>query len=277
MTADVLTLQEAASRLKVHYMTAYRWVRSGELPAYKVGGRLRIRGQDLELFMRGRALDVALPSAERGRTAWSTHRRRLHALLRDGAASEAAALLRKVVADGASVGDVYVELIAPALHRIGEDWAAGHITVAEEHRASEVAKALVARLGEAFRRHGPARGTVATLTPPGEQHGLASTMVADVLRGSGFDVHHLGADVPVQELALFLQVVPCDALCISVTRTDLDPLLLGQLVATATRAGVGVVVGGQCVDAAGAAAAGAAHAPDLERLAQVVGALLDRR
>ena len=32
---DLITLQEAAERLSVHYMTAYRWVRRGELPAFK--------------------------------------------------------------------------------------------------------------------------------------------------------------------------------------------------------------------------------------------------
>ena len=39
---DLLTLQEAADELKVHYMTAYRWVRKGELEAFKAGGRLRV-------------------------------------------------------------------------------------------------------------------------------------------------------------------------------------------------------------------------------------------
>jgi len=32
-----MTLQEAAERLGVHYMTAYRYVRTGKLPAEKVG------------------------------------------------------------------------------------------------------------------------------------------------------------------------------------------------------------------------------------------------
>ena len=277
MSGDVLTLQEAASRLKVHYMTAYRWVRSGALPAFKAGGRLRVRDEDLERFMRTRSVDVALPSPGRSRTDWATHRRRLYGLLRAGESTEAAALTRKVVADGASVGDVYVELIAPALHRIGDDWAAGTLTVADEHRASEIAKALVARIGEAFRRHGPALGTVAILTPPGEQHGLATTMVADVLRGGGFDVHQLGPDVPVGELERFLQAVPCDAVCVSLTRTDLDPDAVQGVVATAAHAHARVVVGGQGADADHAACWGAGHVADLGTLPGALADLLTGR
>jgi MerR family transcriptional regulator, light-induced transcriptional regulator len=48
---ELLTLHEAADRLKVHYMTAYRWVRRGDLPAFKAGGRLRVRAGDLTRFV----------------------------------------------------------------------------------------------------------------------------------------------------------------------------------------------------------------------------------
>ena len=38
MTDGVLTLQEAADELGVHYMTAYRYVRLGVMEASKSGG-----------------------------------------------------------------------------------------------------------------------------------------------------------------------------------------------------------------------------------------------
>ncbi len=270
----MLTLQEAADQLKVHYMTAYRWVRSGQLPAAKTGGRIRIRERDLDDFIAARAVQVALPPDEAGRTDWETHRSRLHQLLRDGAGPDAAALARKVVADGASIGDVYVQLIAPALHRIGEDWAAGTITVAEEHRATEIAKAILSRFGDAFRRRGPSRGTVVTLTPPAEEHGLATTMLADFLRAGGFAVHQLGANVPLYDLRMFLLVVPTDVVCASVTRDDFDAAALGELVAVAADASARTVIGGQGVDAALVAGVGATYVDDLTALADVVARLL---
>ena len=39
MTEQTLTLAEAANHLGVHYMTAYRYVRTGQLPARKAGDR----------------------------------------------------------------------------------------------------------------------------------------------------------------------------------------------------------------------------------------------
>ena len=261
---ELLTLQEAADRLKVHYMTAYRWVRRGDLQAFKAGGRLRVRLDDVEGFVRRRRVDVALPHPT-GRTTWPVHVERLFGLLLDGRAMEAGGLVRKVVADGAPAGDVYLNLVTPALYRVGDAWAAGKISVAQEHRASEICSAVLARTGEAFRRRGPSRGTVATVTPPDELHGLGAVMVADFLRGGGYDVHHLGTNVPYRDLALFLQVVPCDVLCVSVTTTGY-PATYESLVRTLGGGPGKVVVGGQGADPQAATDAGAHHVPALDHL-----------
>jgi len=45
-----LSLTETAQYLKVHYNTVYRWVISGVLPSIKLGGRYRIRKEDLDNF-----------------------------------------------------------------------------------------------------------------------------------------------------------------------------------------------------------------------------------
>lgn len=265
---ELLTLQQAADRLKVHYMTAYRWVRRGQLPAFKAGGRLRVRGDDLARFISEREVDVISPSSDGQHTDWPVHIDRLHQMLADGEGVEAGALVRKVVADGAPAGDVYLYLIAPVLHRIGDDWAAERISVAVEHRASEIATALMARLGEHFRRRGPSRGTAVTLTPPGDQHGLGSMMVADFLRAGGFDVHHLGPNVPIGDLELFLQVVPTDLVCVSVTNPTAD-VALYESVVTASRASnpeVVVVFGGQGIDAQRVERAGGRVVTDLADL-----------
>ena len=270
----LLTLQEAADRLKVHYMTAYRWVRKGDLPAFKAGGRLRVRNSDLEQFVAERRVEVGLPSPGTGRTDWPVHVDRLSALLLDGQSVEAGSLVRKVVADGAAAGDVYLHLMAPALHAVGEAWSRGDTTVAGEHRATEICAAIMIRLGGHFRRRGPARGTAVTMTPPDEQHALGSAMVADFLRAAGYDVHHLGANVPLDDLRLFLQVAPCDLVCVSVTTPGLDAAVYAGLVqAAAEIEGATVVVGGQGADKAAAEDAGAVHLPDLGDLTRRLGEL----
>lgn len=270
----LLTLQEAADRLRVHYMTAYRWVRRGELPAVKAGGRLRVRLRDLDRFLDEREVDVALPARSFRRTDWPTHVDRLTRLLIDGEGVQASGLVRKVVADGAPAGEVYIRLLTPALHRIGDLWAAGRIGVGIEHRATEIAGTLIARLGEAFRRRGPSRGTAATLTMPGDPHRLPSAMVADFLRAGGYDVHHLGANVRIEDLRAFLQAVPMDVVAVSATNPDLDPIALHDLVAVAQKDhDATVVVGGQGANRATVEAAGAVHVGDLDRLTARLDAL----
>jgi excisionase family DNA binding protein len=215
-TAGLLTLQEAADELKVHYMTAYRWVRKGELEAFKVGGRLRVSRTALDAYIAARQVDTALAQGTGpSRRDWALHVSRLIDLLVAGDEHEANALVRKVVSDGATAGEVYTELLTPTLHAIGEHWQAGDINVAVEHRATEICIAIMNRLSEHFRRRGPRRGVAVTLTAPGEAHGVATAMIADFLRGSGWEVHHLGTDVPIDDLKLFLDIVPADVVCVS--------------------------------------------------------------
>jgi MerR family transcriptional regulator, light-induced transcriptional regulator len=50
-SSQSLSLQAAADRLGVHYMTMYRYVRLGLLPARKVSGSWQVDPADLEAFV----------------------------------------------------------------------------------------------------------------------------------------------------------------------------------------------------------------------------------
>lgn len=271
---ELLTLQEAAGRLKVHYMTAYRWVRKGELPALKAGGRLRVRSEDLDRFLTEREIDVARPSSTARRTNWAVHVDRLTELLLDGQTTESGSLVRKVVSDGAPAGDVYIHLIAPALHRVGEEWASGRIGIADEHRATEIVNVLMVKLGDFFRRRGPSRGTAVALTPEGEPHCLPSMMVADFLRAAGYEVHHLGKDVPAESLGRFVEQVGADVVAISLT-LELDHRSQLAAMVSAVRRGRDtlVVIGGQGASSALAEETGAVYIQDLSDLSERLDAL----
>ncbi len=51
---EVMTLEEVADYLRVHYTTVRRWRREGELPALKVGRTYRVRTADLDVWWRER-------------------------------------------------------------------------------------------------------------------------------------------------------------------------------------------------------------------------------
>ena len=52
---ETITLSQAAERLGVHYMTAYRYVRTGRLPASKDGSEWRVAVADVETMLSGRS------------------------------------------------------------------------------------------------------------------------------------------------------------------------------------------------------------------------------
>lgn len=62
---ELLTPQEVADAMRVSTMTVYRLVKSGQIPAIRVGKHLRIRVADLNAYLESR---MVTPSQEGG--AW---------------------------------------------------------------------------------------------------------------------------------------------------------------------------------------------------------------
>jgi MerR family transcriptional regulator, light-induced transcriptional regulator len=211
--ADVpLELAEAARELGVHYQTAYRWVREGELRAVKVGKSYRVERRDLDRFSQRRERGAA-PRPIQVRD-WGHQIERLHDALRRGDERSAGELVDRLANGGVSPAELCDELLAPALRLIGEDWASGVATVADEHRATGICERLLARLPT---RRTRVRGTVVVATPAGEHHALPALMASIALRYDGWRVHHLSSDLPADDLAAFLERERPDLLVLSTT------------------------------------------------------------
>lgn len=245
-----LSLKECAERLGVHYMTAYRYVRLGRLPASKVGAEWRVRESDLESL-----LATAAHPIERGGADWSA---RLEDRLLAGDETGAWAVVEAALASGVAPIGIHIDLLAPALARIGDGWHRGVISVAEEHRATSVATKVVGRLGNRFARRGRRRGRVVVGTPPGERHALGVAVVADLLRGAGWDVVELGADMPSDEFVIAVEkAAPVSAVAVSIGHPDSIAPARQMVAMIRAAVVVPVVVGGAAVDSAAAAAIGA--------------------
>ncbi len=52
MPRPLLTLEEAAERLRTSTWTVRRWIREGKLVGTRIGGQLRVDSADLEEFIR---------------------------------------------------------------------------------------------------------------------------------------------------------------------------------------------------------------------------------
>ena len=95
-------------------------------------------------------------------------------------------VVEAAMASGVEPADVYVDILAPALHRVGAAWQRGEVGVEQEHLASGVAASIIGRLGPRFRRRGRHRGTVLVAMPVGERHGLGVAMVDRYPRSGRF-------------------------------------------------------------------------------------------
>ncbi len=243
MSSDTLSLQEAADRLGVHYMTMYRYVRLGLLPAKKVGGSWRVATADLDEFITPSDAPVA-----KGDAPWAE---RLEARMVAGDVTGAWAVVEAALASGSTPARIYVEVLAPALASVGERWASGEIGIDDEHLASAVASRIIGRLGPRFNRRGRPRGTVVAAMPSGERHGFGLAMLTDVLRGESYSVLDLGPDTPAQSLVSAMKKVDdLEAVCLSVAYTDALPRLIATIeeVRSVFGTDIPIVIGGRAIE-----------------------------
>jgi excisionase family DNA binding protein len=193
-----ITLPEAALELGLHYMTVYRYVRTGKLPATREGMVWRVRASDIAALKDARL--SASGSRPRPSNAAGTSQA-LEARLLAGDSAGAWWLIEGRLGGGLDPPGVLATLLSPALRSIGARWAEGELNVADEHRATAVAQRIIGRLGLQFGRQGRSRGSVVLAAPAGDLHTLPVAMVADLLRWRGFDVSELGANTPADALA----------------------------------------------------------------------------
>jgi MerR family transcriptional regulator, light-induced transcriptional regulator len=212
-----MDLQTAADRLGVHYQTAYRWVRDGSLAAAKVGPAYEVSEDELARFSRKRARPLPPPHTTKVRS-WTAQMERLYATLRDGDELAARRVVDRLHEGGVAPLDLCEQLFAPALRRLGDDWAAGRTTVAEGHRASAICDRLLVRC--AVHPRGRPRGSCIVATAPGELHGLPALMASIVLRADRWQVHHLGTQVPPAELAALMAASGATTVVLSHTNAD---------------------------------------------------------
>jgi methanogenic corrinoid protein MtbC1 len=87
------------------------------------------------------------------------------------------------------------ELLIPFLHDLGERWARGDVTVAQEHFASNLLRGRLLGLARGWGQgHGPS-ALLACL--PGEQHDLGLLVFGITLHRRGWRIIYLGPDTPI--------------------------------------------------------------------------------
>jgi DNA-binding transcriptional MerR regulator len=163
-------------------------------------------------------------------------------------------------------------VIRPLLQTIGERWAGGALTVAEEHLVSE---AVRSRLGHLLGDSGGGvRGVAVLACAPGERHELGLMMAAIALRRDGWKIVYLGADTPFADAVALAARLEARMLGVSVARGNQADALEQGLAKTTLPHGVELVLGGSGSSRALARRLGARHAgPDLRAAVETARAL----
>jgi excisionase family DNA binding protein len=211
-----MQLREAADTLGVHYQTAYAWVRQGVLPARKLGRGYEVSDGDVQALAAQRQLGGE-PTPHIQVQDWAAPADRLYAAILAGDETQARQRIERL-ASGVAVVDLCQRVIAPAMRRIGDDWLAGRVSIAEEHRASAICERLIAL--HTRQPPGRPRGTAVVATPPGERHSLPALMAAATLREDRWLVHHLSTDLPFAEVTRLAADVSADLVVLSAATPD---------------------------------------------------------
>jgi MerR family transcriptional regulator, light-induced transcriptional regulator len=202
-----LTLPQVAERLGVHYMTAYRYVRTGRLIATRRAGRWTVAPGDLSALERDRSTPpprgrrrVTDGSVDEGDDGRRRYRVRLLDRLVAGDETGAWHVVESALVAGMRPDRIHLDLVAPCLGEIGDRWAASSLSVGGEHVASAVAVRLVARLAPLCARRGRTRGAFVIGGSAGELHGLPISLVTNVMRSRGWEVVELGPNTPAADV-----------------------------------------------------------------------------
>lgn len=120
---------------------------------------------------------------------------------------------------------IFDEVLRPALVETGERWAAGSLSVAQEHEISEVARDLIAELALRHASAGHRGPSVVAACVADELHDLGLRMVCGILRQRGARLHYLGANVSPPFLIDSIERRDPDIVLLSVSLEDHVPAL----------------------------------------------------
>lgn len=186
--------------------------------------------------------------------------------------------VREAMDGGLTAAQIDVELITPALFVVGEKWALGEISVADEHLASEIALRVLAlqRVLHRTKRRRRLR-RVLLLAPEGERHVIGLNMACDLLLAAGYETRMLGADVPLADIAAAVARHEADIVALTATMADSVERVDAALdYLRAVHPRVAIVLGGSAVTFELGAAWSASVCPDVSSVVESVDALVHR-
>ncbi|MEU5167618.1 B12-binding domain-containing protein [Streptomyces mutomycini] len=143
-------------------------------------------------------------------------RDQLWAAVTDRDEHAAAGVVLAALDAGTDAETVLLDVIAPVQAKVGTEWAANRLTVAQEHAASAIAERVIAALARhPSTRQVPRPGRITVACVDKEWHVLPARLLAEVLTLRGWGVDFLGAQVPTPHLIAHLHTSGAETVALS--------------------------------------------------------------
>ena len=126
-------------------------------------------------------------------------------------------LIQQFTEKGIPVTDIYVEILAESMRRVGEMWHTSQITVDTEHYCTSVTQMAMAQMYPSLFSSERRNRTVLCACPGTELHEMGARMVADLFENDGWDSMYLGAAVPHDAMLDSIRENHPDLIALSVT------------------------------------------------------------
>lgn len=229
VAAANLTTRDVAALLLVSEATVKRWADDGLLlPKKTVGGHRRFSIQSIARLRREQGIAPTARSREKrpgekqvtGRLPSADSFSEL--LLSDNEA-EATARLIDAYLQNHSLATIFDATITGAMHRVGDLWFNGTITIADEHLATRVMLSALQKLRSIVVPGRPTGLRVISCGIEGDLHELPIHLAEVIFESEGWDISNLGPNTPLFTLREMVAQKKPDLVCISARSiVDLD-------------------------------------------------------
>lgn len=135
---------------------------------------------------------------------------------RDGATE----LVQKLLADGMDAKKIIDDALVPAMDTVGEYFQKNEFFIPELLVAARAMEACLKILEPLLKEGEPSNaGRIVICTVKGDLHDIGKNIVSAMLKGAGFEIVDIGADVTSEDIAAAVADKKPDILCLSALLT----------------------------------------------------------
>ena len=127
--------------------------------------------------------------------------------------------IHKIANEGVGILELYQYVFEPTLKTVGELWASGKISIADEHIISDLIDRALVSLSDQRKStlNQTPKFTAAFMLPGAEMHEFPLKMTSEIFKSAGWTNYYIGKSIPLFSLQYFLENNKIDVLVFSVT------------------------------------------------------------